>query len=82
MQKRAKFLYADRGVLWYEYRGKDYAVNTELYTSTAQQHKQEQLRIDAEIEREEAVAKREAGKERKYEDTVEYGLEVFFESVN
>ena len=80
MKKKAKFLFADNGALWYEYRGKEYIVNTKLWTSTAQQHRQEQRRIDAEIEIEEENAKREALRGYRYEDTAEYWLEMFFKS--
>ena len=52
MQKKAKFLYRFKGVLWYEYRGRTYIVNPELWTSTADQHRTEQAKIDADIERE------------------------------
>lgn len=52
MEKKAKFLYKYQGVLWYEYRGHEYIVNPQLWTSTAVQHRGEQMRIDAEIERE------------------------------
>ena len=55
MTKKAKFLDKHHGVLWYEYRGHEYIVNPQLWTSTADQHRSEQLRIDAEIEREERI---------------------------
>lgn len=81
MVKKAKFLYKHNGVLWYEYRGHDYIVNPQLWTSTAAQHRMEQSKIDAEIEKEEMIAKRDAEKEHRYEDTAEYGFEVFWNSV-
>lgn len=77
MIKRAKFLYRDRdGILEYSYRGHTYSVNPNLYTSTAQQHRNEQLCIDAQIERE-----KKAVKPHRYEDTAEYGFEQFWKYV-
>lgn len=67
----------------YEYRGKHYQVMysknwTLCCTPPHIQHRNEQAKIDAEIERE----KREASKEQKYEDTADYGFEVFWNYVN
>ena len=81
MVKKAKFLYKHNGVLWYEYRGHDYIVNPQLWTSTAAQHRNEQAHIDAEIEREEKNARRDAEKELKYEETADYGFDIFWNSV-
>ena len=80
--KRAKYLFrwAD-GSLEYEYKGREYTVNPNLYTSTAAQHRQEQSRIDNEIEREQKIAEREANRPFKYEDTAEYGFNKFWEMV-
>ena len=82
MVKRATFLYRDRdGVLEYSYKGHKYTVNPHLYTSTAQQHRQEQSYIDAQIEREQRAIQREANRPHRYEDTAEYAFELFWKSV-
>jgi len=83
MEKRGKFLFrwAD-GSLEYEYKGREYSVNPNLYTSIAQQHRQEQERIDEEIKREHRIAERIANNPYRYEDTAEYGFEQFWKSVN
>ena len=62
MTKKANFLFKHDGILWYEYRGHEYLVNTKLWTSTAAQHKYEQKCIDAEIEREEKAKMHNTGK--------------------
>ena len=64
-------------VLEYEYRGHKYTVNTGLYTSLAAQHHTEQASIDALIEREEQRNK----KFNRYEDTAEYGFNLFWDYV-
>ena len=38
--------------LRYEYRGREYEINTKLYTSTRDQHRMNQESIDIKIERE------------------------------
>ena len=82
MVKRAKFQFRmPDGSLEYEYKGRNYSVNPNLYTSTAQQHRHEQMCIDAEIEREQIAAEREANRPHRYEDTAEYGFELFWKSV-
>ena len=80
--KKAKieFRWPD-GSLEYSYRGKNYSVNPNLYTSTAQQHRQEQERIDIAVEREQRVAQREANTPYRYENTAEYGFEIFWNYV-
>ena len=84
--KRAKFLYAEHNrwmtILWYEYRGRDYTVNTALYTPTAVQHRMAQESIDAAIEREMKDAEYQATHPQRYEDTAEYGFEMFWKMVN
>lgn len=83
MKKRAKFLYRNMdGSLEYSYKGHQYSVNPNLYTITAVQHRQEQLCIDVQIEREKKAAEREASKPHRYEDTAEYGFEQFWKFVN
>lgn len=83
MVKRAKFLYRNRdGSLEYSYNGRQYSINPNLYTSTAQQHRQEQDRIDEAINLEQRIAEREANKKYRYEDTAEYGFEQFWKMVN
>jgi hypothetical protein len=69
-------------VIEYEYRGKryfvEYANNWTYCTTPARiQHENEQARIDREIEEEAKNSK----KETKYEDTAEYGFEVFWNYV-
>lgn len=66
--------------LFYEYRGREYMVTDEhngysepMYVK----HKYEQERIDREIERESMPKK-----EYKYEDTAQYGFDLFWEYVN
>lgn len=82
MVKRAKFQFRmPDGSLEYEYKGRSYSVNPNLYTSTAQQHRQEQERIDIAIEREQIAAEREANRSYCYEDTAEYGFEQFWKMV-
>lgn len=66
--------------LFYEYRGREYIITDEHngYSETlSTKHKNEQARIDREIE-EESKPKAEP----KYEDTAEYGFNVFWEYVN
>jgi hypothetical protein len=83
MTKRAKFLYRNSdGSLEYSYNGHQYSINPNLYTSTAQQHRQEQSRIDETINLEQQIAEREANKKYRYEDTAEYGFEQFWKMVN
>ena len=83
MNKRATFLYRNRdGSLEYSYKGRQYSVNPNLYTSTAQQHRQEQSRIDVAIERDKIISEREANRPFRYEETAEYGFEQFFKMVN
>lgn len=67
----------------YEYRGREYTV----YINTAKgneplswQHKSEQARIDRLIELEEIESK-QAQKPYRYEDTVEYALDLFLNMV-
>ena len=67
----------------YEYRGRKYEVEyakgfTYCCTSPALQHKIAQEKIDAEIERE----AQQAEKAFRYEDTAEYGFNLFWEYVN
>lgn len=67
----------------YEYRGRKYEVEyakgfTYCCTNPAVQHKIAQEKIDEEIERE----ARQAEKEVRYEDTAEYGFDLFWEYVN
>lgn len=82
MIKRAKFLFRNLdGSLEYSYKGREYSVNPNLYTSTATQHRLEQNCIDAQIEREKKAVEREANKPHRYEDTAEYGFEQFWKYV-
>lgn len=65
----------------YEYRGKTYEVeysncNTYLCTAPSVQHRDEQAKIDKLIEQE-AKPKKEV----KYEDTAEYGFNLFWDYV-
>jgi hypothetical protein len=68
----------------YEYRGKKYEVeynNSWIYgngNNPKQQHIDAQAKIDEEIAREEA----NKNKIHKYEDSADYGFEVFWEYVN
>ena len=67
----------------YEYRGKHYFVEyandwTYCVTPPRIQHEDAQERIDKEIAMEESDAKRE----HRYEDTAEYGFNVFWDYVN
>lgn len=84
--KKAKFLYAEHNgwitILWYEYRGWKYTVNTGLYTPTAAQHRMEQESIDLAIEREEKRKEYEATHPARYEDTAEYGFDRFWKYIN
>lgn len=66
--------------LFYEYRGHEYMVTDEHngYSETmAEKHKQEQERIDREIE---AANKPEEPYD--YKETAEYGFDLFWEYVN
>ena len=85
MEKKAKFLRAERSrygtTLLYEYRGREYIINPELYTSTATQHRTEQASIDAAIEREERAAAYTASHAPRYEETAQAGFDLFWESV-
>lgn len=70
----------DSVYLIYEYRGKEYIVYENRAKGNeplAWQHKNEQARIDKEIEEE-----NKSKKEARYEDTAEYGFNLFWESVN
>ena len=86
MTKKAKFLYADHDrwitILWYEYRGWKYTVNTGLYTPLAAQHRMEQASIDAAIEREERQKEYEEAHPQRYEDTAQAGFDLFWAYVN
>ena len=89
MTKKAKFLYADHNkynkwgtILWFEYRGRKYTVNTALYTSTAVQHRMAQESIDLAIEHEEKQKDYEATHPARYEDTAEYGFNRFWDFIN
>lgn len=69
----------------YEYRGKTYTVYSNLKKGNepiAWQHSNAQAQIDAEIEREEKRKEYEATHEPRYEDTAEYGFELFWKYVN
>lgn len=82
MIKKATFLYKDKsGCLWYEYKNHTYIVNPLLWTSTAQQHRQEQSNIDIEIQKSKAHEKYLNSHPKRYEDTADYGLELFFKSI-
>ena len=82
MVKRAKFQFCmPDGSLAYEYRGHNYEVNPGLYTPTALQHRMAQERIDEDIKREKRWAEREANKPHRYEDTADYGFEMFWKNV-
>lgn len=64
----------------YEYRGKEYTVYENRAKGNeplAWQHRNEQARIDREIE-----VENKPMKEPRYEDTAEYGFNLFWESVN
>lgn len=66
--------------LFYEYRGHEYMVTDEhngYSESMATKHKNEQARIDAMIE-----AEAQPEKEYRYEDTAEYGFNLFWDYVN
>ena len=66
--------------LFYEYRGHEYMITDEHngYSETiAEKHRKEQERIDREIEE---ASKPQ--KETRYEDTAEYGFNLFWEYVN
>jgi len=86
MEKKATFLYSERNrwynILWYEYRGRKYTVNTGLYTPLAAQHRMEQASIDAAIECEERRAAYEAEHPARYEDTAQAGFDLFWAYVN
>lgn len=66
--------------LFYEYRGHEYMITDghNGYSETlAEQHKQEQERIDREIE--------ETNKPKEpihYKETADYGFDLFWESIN
>jgi len=65
--------------LFYEYRGKEYMITDEHngYSETMyEKHKKEQERIDREIEDEAKIQK-----PVRYEDTAEYGFNLFWEYV-
>lgn len=82
MTKRAKFLrcwYPEgHKTLVYEYRGREYEINPELYTATAIQHRMAQERIDIQIEREQAHAEYERTHPYRYEDTAQAGFDLFW----
>lgn len=65
--------------LFYEYRGHEYMItdhNNGYSETLATQHKYEQARIDRLIE-----AENSPQKESRYEDTAEYGLNLFFKYI-
>ena len=81
--KKAKFLYRwPDGSREYEYKGQQYSVNPNLYTSTALQHRMAQSGIDAAIDLERRRVEYAASHQHRYEDTVDYALNLFWESVN
>ena len=86
MTKKGKFLYADHDgwmtILWYEYRGRKYTINPQLFTPTAVQHRMEQESIDIAIEKEEKAKEYEATHEYRYEDTAQAGFDLFWKYVN
>ena len=86
--EKAKKLYTIYGkysnTVVYEYRGRQYDVeynNSWIYgngNNPKQQHIDAQAKIDEEIAREEA----NKNKVTKYEDTADYGFDLFWEYVN
>ena len=85
MAKKAKFKAAwfpeGKKVLTYEYRGHEYDIHPGLYTSTLDQHIMAQRDIDHQIEMEEKHAEYIKEHPTSYENTAEYGFEVFWDSV-
>ena len=77
----------DRDMVYmeYEYRGHVYTVyenRAKGNTPLAWQHRNEQDRIDVEIEREEKHKEYVATHEPRPEDNAEYGLDLFWKYVN
>lgn len=77
----------DRNMIYadFEYRGRIYTVyenRSKGNIPIAWQHRNEQDRIDAEIEREEKQKEYEATHEPRPEDTAEYGFDLFWKYVN
>lgn len=85
MKQKAKYIgkhkhrYDDGVDLMYEYRGREYMVCDEhngYSESMAEKHRREQERIDNDIENESKPKKPFV-----YEDTAEYGFELFWQYV-
>lgn len=77
----------DRNMIYmdFEYRGRIYTVyenRSKGNEPIAWQHKSAQARIDAEIESEEKRKEYEKTHEQRYEDTAEYGFDLFWKYVN
>ena len=77
----------DRNMIYadFEYRGHTYTVyenRSKGNIPIAWQHRNAQASIDAEIEREEKRKEYEETHEHRYEDTAEYGFNLFWKYVN